>query len=156
MLKLIPVRKRRKARMLGCQDARMLGCSKANKHSISPYFRTSQLPDIETSKSPDFSRIPLHSQFTVFLQVKRSSRTAGPLLKRSAHLIPALSPPGLPAYSKILYLSLIAFSTSAGIYEVSSRARIFLAISLARVRVSGEPFSIHFSRLSWSETPLPP
>ena len=63
--------------------------------------------------------------------------------------------PILPAYSIILYFSLIDFSTSAGMYDFSSTARIFFAISRARVRVSMEPFSIHFSRLFWSDTPLP-
>ncbi len=147
----------------------MPGCSKANKHSISPHFRTSQLPHLITSKPPDFSLSPQDSQLLFLL--KRSAPLAPVSWPHSfpasrPHSLPASSPPSFPsfpasqlpsfpAYSIILYFSLIAFSTSAGMYDFSSTARIFFAISRARVRVSLEPFSIHFSRLFWSDTPLP-
>ncbi len=151
----------------------MLGCSKANRHRISPYFRTSQLPNITTSRPPDASPSLQDSQFLFLL--KRSApqvqRSFNPTFQASApHSFPASQlssliafqppsllasqPSSLAAYSKILYFSLIAFSASAGINEISFSARIFLAISLARVQVSCEPFSIHFSRLSWSDNAI--
>ena len=92
-------------------------------HSLSMHFRTSQLPNLSTS-------IPL------------SLPASGP------PSLPASQPPGLPAYNSILYFSRIAFSTSAGMHDFSSSARILFAISRARARASCDPFSSHFARLS--------